>query len=63
MSNECITFISNIKEMYQERRSNREKQWPPCHSSKLVSLEIVGREKGEGYSANTWRGKESSAVK
>ena len=63
MSNECITFISDIKEMYHERRTNREKQWPPCHSDKLVRLEIVEREKGEGYSASTQRGREDKGVK
>ena len=63
MSNECITFISDIKEMYHERRTNREKQWPPCHSDKLMRLEIVEREKGEGYSANTQRGREDKGVK
>ena len=63
MSSECITFISDIKEMYHERRTNREKQWPPCHSDKLVRLEIVEREKGEGYSASTQRGREDKGVK
>ena len=63
MSNECITFISDIKQMYHERRTNREKQWPTCHSDKLVRLEIVEREKGEGYSASTQRGREDKGVK
>ena len=52
-----------MKGKYQERRINREKQWPPCHSDKLVRLELVEREKGEVYSANTQRGKKSKAVK
>ena len=32
-------FVTSIKEKYQERLINREKQWPPCHSNKLVRLE------------------------
>ena len=49
-------FITSIKEKYRERLINREEQWPPCHSDKLVRLELVERKKGEGYSANTQRG-------
>ena len=52
-----------MKGKYQERRINREKQWPPCHSDKLVRLELVEREKGEGYSANTQRGREDKGIK
>ena len=52
-----------MKGKYQERRINREKQWPPCHSDKLVRLELVEREKGEGYSANTQRGREDEGIK
>ena len=63
MSVECSKFISSIKGKYQERRINREKQWPPCHSDKLVRLELVEREKGEGYSANTRRGREDEGIK
>ena len=51
-------FAASIKEKYQERLVNREKQWPPCHSNKLVKLELVEREKGEGYSANEQRGRD-----
>ena len=53
----------SIKKKYRERRINCEKQWPPCHTDKLVRLEIVEREKGEGYSANTQRGREDKGVK
>ena len=42
-------FAASIKEKYQERLINREKQWPPCHSNKLVRLELVEREKGEDF--------------
>ena len=51
------TFAASIKRKYQERLINREKQWPPCHSNKLVRLELVEREKGEGYSVNEQRGR------
>ena len=51
------TFITSIKEKYRERLINREEQWPPCHSDKLVRLELVERKKGEGYSANIQRGR------
>ena len=52
------TFAASIKRKYQERLINREKQWPPCHSNKLVRLELVEREKGEGYSVNEQRGRD-----
>ena len=48
-------FVSSIKDKYRERLVNREKQWPPCHSSKLVTLVLVKQEKGESYSANQQR--------
>ena len=51
-------FVPSIKKKYKDRLINREKQWPPCHSNKLVKLELVEREKGEGSSANTHRGRE-----
>ena len=50
-------FVPSIKNKYKERRIHFEKQWPPCHSSKLVRLELVQREKGESYFANKYRGK------
>ena len=39
-------FVPSIKKKYKDRLINREKQWPPCHSNKLVKLELVEREKG-----------------
>ena len=38
------TFIGSIRLKYKERRLNREKQWPPCKSEKLVRLELVQSE-------------------
>ena len=51
-------FVPSIKKKYKDRLINREKQWPPCHSNKLVKLELVEREKREGSSASTQRGRE-----
>ena len=51
-------FVPSIKKKYKDRLINREKQWPPCHSNKLVKLELVEREKGESSSAKTQRGRE-----
>ena len=39
-------FVPSIKKKYKDRLINREKQWPPCHSNKIVKLELVEREKG-----------------
>ena len=57
---ERFNFASSIRKKYKERLINVEKQWPPCHSDKLVRLELVERKNGEGYSANTQRGREDS---
>lgn len=56
-------FGTSIRKKYQERRINHEEQWPPCHSNKLIRLELVEREKGEGYFANTQRGRDDKAMK
>ena len=66
MPDEISRFISIIKGKYQERRINREKQWPPCHSDKLVRLELVEREREEGYFgyfAYAQRGGEEEGIK
>ena len=63
MRDEFSRFISIMKGKYQERRINREKQWTPCHSDKLVRLELVERKKGKGYSAYTQRGREDEGIK
>ena len=57
------TFVPKMKKKYIDRLINREKQWPPCHSNKLVRLQLVEREKGEGYCANIQRGREDKTVK
>ena len=38
-------FQSSIKEKYRQRRVNREEQWPPCKTEKLVRLVLVERER------------------
>ena len=56
-------FLSSIKQKYKERRVNREKQWPPCHSNMLLRLELVERKKGAGYCDNIQRGSDDKTVK
>ena len=51
-------FAPSMREKYIERLINREKQWPPRHSNKLVRLQLV---KGEGCSAQ--RGREDKTIK
>ena len=53
-------FVTSIKKKYIERLTTHEKQWLPCYSTKLVSLQLVERMKGEGYFANNQRGRQSS---
>ena len=55
-------FVPKMKKKYI-RLINREEQWPPCHSNKLVKLQLVKREKGEGYCANIQRGRTDKNVK
>ena len=62
MPRECRDYISNVKGIYKQRLVERKKQFPVCHSKKLVRLEFVEREKGEGYSANFQRGKKEIKV-
>ena len=56
-------FLPSIKQKYKDRLINREKQWPPCHSNKLVRLELVEREKGQGYCDNRQRGSDDKTFK
>lgn len=57
------TFITSIKEQYQERIINRQKQWPPRHGENLFNLELVEGDKRRGYSANFQRGREDDSIK
>ena len=54
-------FATSIKKKYKERLLHHEKQWPPCHSKKLIRLEIVERNRGESYSGNEWGDRKISA--
>ena len=49
-------FVDRVKQKYRERRLNREKQWPPYKSEKLVRLELVEGDQRQGYSAGQTRG-------
>ena len=55
-------FVVRIKSKYIERRLNRERQWPPCKSEKLVRLELVEGGKRQDYSAGQTRGECDKAV-
>ena len=54
-------FVVRIKSTYIERRLNRERQWPPCKSEKLVRLELVEGEQKQGYSVGQTRGEDNEA--
>ena len=54
-------FVVRIKSKYIERRLNRERQWPPCKSEKLVRLELVEGGQRQGYSAGQTRGGDNEA--
>ena len=56
-------FVARIKQTYSKRRLNREKQWPPCKSEKLVRLELVEGERRQGYSSGQTRGRDDEATK
>ena len=56
-------FAPSMRKKYKCRLINRENQWPPRHSNKLVRLELVEREKGESRSTNMQRGREEKSVK
>ena len=62
MPHECSDHISNMKGICKQRLVERKKQFAVCHSKKLVRLELVEREKGEGYPANFQRGKKKVKV-
>ena len=52
-------FVGRIRQKYVERRLNREKQWPPCKSEKLVKLELVEGEQKQGHSTRGRKDKRS----
>ena len=50
-------FITSIKKKYREQLLVHERQWPLCHSSKIINLLLVRRKAGESYYGNQQRGK------
>ena len=56
-------FVTSVKRKYRERIINRERQWPPCQSNKLVRLTLVKEVNEEGYHASSIRGKSDKNVK
>lgn len=52
-------FVTSIKKKYRHRIVNRENQWPPCQTAKLVNLVLVEKELGEVHQ----RSKETTSVK
>ena len=54
-------FASSMKKKLKSRLINREKQWPPRHSNKLVRLQLVKGEKEKGCFAQ--RGRDEKTVK
>ena len=57
-------FITSVKRKCRERIINRERQWPPCQSNKLVRLTLVEGVNEEGYyHASGIRGKSDKNVK
>ena len=45
-----LRFVEGIKKIYQQRRLDREKQWPPVRRDKLINLQLVETDKGCGFS-------------
>ena len=56
-------FVKSIRKKYQERLINLEIQWPPCHSNKLIRLELVEQERGENSFTDKQRGREDRSLK
>ena len=46
--------LASIKRKYQDRLlPYRENRWPPCHSNKLIRLELVEKKESEGTHTST----------
>ena len=55
-------FVPSMKKKYKGRLINREKQWPPRTSNKMIRLQLIHRVKGKGCSSNVQRGDEDKTV-
>ena len=42
-------FVTSIKKKYRDRLTYKEDRWPPCHSSKLIRLELVEKKEKVGH--------------
>ena len=62
MNPDVVKFINSIKTKYKGRLINREKQWLIRHSSKLVRLQLVNKNKVEGSSTSTRRGEDGKST-
>ena len=49
-------FVASIKRKYQDRLlTYRENRWPPCHSNKLIRLELIEKKESEGTSEDEFQ--------
>ena len=62
MPRECKKYISDVKGIYKQKLDERKDKFPTCRLKELVRLELVEREKGEGYSDDFQRGKAVAKV-
>ena len=56
-------LVSSIVKRYQQKCNplSREKQWPLCHTDRLIRLELVEREKGKIYFGSHQRGENNNS--
>ena len=62
MNPDVVKFVTSIKKKYKDRLINQEKQWLIRHSSKLVRLQLVNKNKLEGSSTGTRRGEDNKST-
>ena len=59
---DVVNFVTSIKTKYKGRFINRKKQWLIRHSSKLVRLQLVSKNKVESSSTSTRRGEDDKST-
>ena len=62
MNPDVVKFVTSIKKKYKSQIINREKQWLIRHSSKLVQLQLVNKNKVESSSTSTRRGEDNKST-
>ena len=62
MNPDVVKFVTSIKKKYKSRVIDREKQWLIRHSSKLVQLQLVNKNKVESSSTSTKRGEDNKST-